>query len=169
MTPWQWARYAMVSEDYEGTTIGYLTDLTVPMVRLGVASKSRDPALYNFFWAFYNLWGKPATLDPDIIVQHKALHRPPIVKPQTNTSTNVVKQPHLHWVPRYFRDVNWLLCSLLVILRKSHITWKQGRHGLNHFPTKTYFLTLLIKPRGNIGLFISFLLRQLLTITTNKI
>ena len=37
----------MASEDYEGTTIGYLTDLTVPMVRLGVASKSRDPALYT--------------------------------------------------------------------------------------------------------------------------
>ena len=39
----------MASEDYEGTTIGYLTDLTVPMVRLGVASKSRDPALYTIF------------------------------------------------------------------------------------------------------------------------
>ena len=39
----------MLSEHCEGTTIGYLT---VPMVRLGVASKSQDPALYTILEHF---------------------------------------------------------------------------------------------------------------------
>ena len=42
--------------------------------------KIEGPRPLYHFWAFYNLWGKPATLDPDIIVQHKALHTPPYRK-----------------------------------------------------------------------------------------
>ena len=42
--------------------------------------KIEGPRPLYHFWAFYNLWGKPATLDPDIIVQHKELHTPPYRK-----------------------------------------------------------------------------------------